>query len=289
MYTKYVEILAKHATHIFQEMTGTEVLSYKVKIDERVGDSIPLAHTVSYEHMEKSVQGQFVLGFANQAMATAVASALAEKMGLPPLGELDEIAADLLNEFMNTIVGRTISDWDRLGMPVRFSPPTVHMFSTVKMDEKMNTQAYVVILGLTFSHIILRVTFNETYPAHHEARRVLVVEDSAVIRNIIARTLQQFGYEVAPAENGRRAAALYQTFRPHLVLMDLVMPQMGGLEAMEAIRAFDPKARFIVLTSSARKDEVLTARKIGVMAYLIKPFNPDLLMREVNKAFGVGT
>ena len=112
-----------------------------------------------------------------------------------------------------------------------------------------------------------------------------MVEDSAVIRNIIAKTLEQYGFTVKQAEHGQRAQEIYPTFNPQLVLMDLVMPHMGGLEAMEGIRKMDPAARFIVLTSSARKDEVLAARSIGVAAYLIKPFNPELLMREVNKFF----
>ncbi|MFH1136105.1 MAG: response regulator [Pseudomonadota bacterium] len=285
MYTKYVEVLAKHAGNIFKEMTGAELLGTKVKIDERLGEVMPLAHAISYEHLEKDVKGQFILGFANTAMAVAVASALAEKLGLSPLEDLDEVAADLLNEFMNIIVGRTISEWDRMGMPVRFSPPTSLRFSTIKPDETWNAQSHVIIMSLTFSHIIFRVTFKEEDSREGEERRIMVVEDSAVIRNIIAKTLEQFRYKVMQADNGQRAVGLYPVFKPHLVLMDLVMPEMGGIEAMTEIKKNDEKASFIVLTSSSRRDQVLAAKKIGVKAYLIKPFNPDLLMRTVNGFF----
>ena len=285
MYTKYVEVMAKHATDIFKEMTGTEVLAHRVKRDERAGDTTQLAHTISYEHMDKPVKGQFVLGFVSEPIAIAVASALAEKVGLPPLTELDVVATDLLNEFMNTIVGRTISDWDRMGMPVRFSTPSSIKFSNVKIEMALDAQAYMVILSLTFSHIIFRLTFQEGDQGIPKGKRILVVEDSAVIRNIIAQTLEKNHIEVQQAENGRRAAEIYKDFHPHLVLMDLVMPEMGGFEAMESIRQYDPNASFIVLTSSSRRDEVLTAKKIGVRAYLIKPFKSALLLREVKKFF----
>lgn len=287
MYAKYVEVLARHATEIFSDMTGTEVLNTKVKIDERLGLSPPLSHLISYEHLEKAVKGHFILGFDNNDMAISVAAALAEKMGLPSIDDMDEIATDLLNEFMNTIVGRTISEWDHMGMPVKFSPPSSVKFSQVAVDESLVTNAYIIMLSLTFSHIIFRVTFSEENQLKDEDRRILVVEDSAVIRNIIARTLQQFRFNVQQAENGQRATELYPEFRPHLVLMDLVMPEMGGLEAISTIRKFDPNARFIVLTSSARRDQVLEAKKMKVLSYLIKPFNPDLLMKEVKKAFSV--
>ena len=284
MYAKYVDVLAQHAQLVFQEMTGTEILNVQVKIDERISGVEPMVHVIEYEHLEKKVNGSFVLGFASSAMTVSVASALAEKMGLEPVTEIDDIAADLIGEFLNTIVGRAISDWDRMGMPVRFSPPKFVKSTHLQQDVQVNSVSYVIILSLAFSHVIFHVSFSEESSVMGESKRILVVEDSAVIRNIIAKTLSQFQYEVAQAENGLRATQVYPKFQPHLVLMDLVMPEMGGMEAMESIRKTDPNAKFIVLTSSARKDEVLNAKKLGVLSYLIKPFNPDMLIREVNKA-----
>ena len=284
MYGKYVDVLAKHAQVVFQEMTGTEILNVQVKIDERFSGVEPMVHVIEYEHLEKKVKGNFVLGFASSAMTVAVASGLAEKMGLEPVTEIDDIAADLIGEFLNTIVGRAISDWDRMGMPVRFSPPKFMKSARLQQDDQVTSVSYVIILSLAFSHVIFHVSFSEESSVMGESKRILVVEDSAVIRNIIAKTLSQLQYEVAQAENGLRATQIYPEFHPHLVLMDLVMPEMGGMEAMESIRKTDPDAKFIVLTSSARKDEVLSAKKLGVLSYLIKPFNPDSLIREVNKA-----
>jgi two-component system chemotaxis response regulator CheY len=144
----------------------------------------------------------------------------------------------------------------------------------------------VVILSLNFSHVAFRVTFNEERKESMAIRRrILVTEDSAVIRTIIGRTLEKFGFEVAQAENGRRSVEVYREFRPHLVIMDLVMPEMGGLEAMTSILESDPHAKFIILTSTARRDQVLSAKKLGVRSYLIKPFQPEALMKAINQFF----
>lgn len=286
MFSEYVNVLAALTKTVFEEMTGTEVLSYEVKPEEHPAEMAPWVHVITYQHMNKGVKGQFILGFADEAMALAVSSALAEKVGLGPLSEMDDMAADVVNEFLNTIVGRTISEWDRMGMPVRFSPPQFLKSAKLETDDTHTTTSYVIILTLTFSKVIFRVTFSEEAKAVTEAKRVMVVEDSAVIRSIIAKTLEQFGFQTQTAENGKIAVEMYQEFKPDLTLMDLVMPEMGGLEAIRNIKISDKDAKFIILTSSARRDEVIEAKKLGVRSYLVKPFNPDLLMREVNKIFG---
>ena len=139
MFSEYVEVLARHAKVIFKQMTGTEVLGHKIKIDERQpADTLPLAHVIDYERIDNKIKGQFVLGFGNRVMAVSVAAALAEKMGLDPPEDMDAIAIDLLNEFLNIVVGRTISEWDRLGLPVRFSPPQIGYFGRSLLRTRSN-------------------------------------------------------------------------------------------------------------------------------------------------------
>ena len=287
MYDRYVEVLARHATDIFAEMTGTPVVDWKVRTEERFPEQEPFAYAIDYEHQETSVKGQFVLSFANKAMAVGVASALAKKMGLEPVTDLDEVGVDILNEFLNTIVGRTISDWDRMGMPVHFSPPTTFRVSPVRIGNSGGHTVYGVVLNLAYSQLILRVNFSEQ-PAAQRKKRIMLVEDSTAVRRLIAKTLEEHGYDVLQAENGRRATELYPVQRPDLLILDIVMPEMGGLEAMQAIRQQDAGARFIVLTSTSRREQVLTAKKLGVLAYIIKPFNPELLMKAIKKALPEG-
>ena len=110
-----------------------------------------------------------------------------------------------------------------------------------------------------------------------------MVKDSGVIRDIVSQTLTNAGFEVSQVGDGREGVDRCLQLKPDLVIMDLVMPNMGGLDAMAAIREVSPDAKFIVLTSSSRTDEVMTAKTIGVAAYLIKPFHGDALLKRVNQ------
>ena len=284
MYQKYVEILARTAASVFQEMTGTEVIGAKAKLDERAPEQIALAHVIEYSHINKPMEGRFILGFGSRATSIAVADSMARKMGLAPVEDLDDIAIDLLNEFFNVIVGQTISAWDRVGLSVTFGTPSLVRGATAAEAEAGEAEAYVIMLSLAFSHIIFRVTFRDKTPLVKELKRILVVEDSGVVRALLCSVLQKAGFDVRQAEDGMMAVEVHQEFNPHVTIMDLVMPRLGGLDAMLAIREHSPQARFIVLTSSARKDEVVTAKTIGVSAYLAKPFKPDALMKAINKA-----
>lgn len=109
-----------------------------------------------------------------------------------------------------------------------------------------------------------------------------MVEDSRVMRSIIVNTLTKAGSNVKEAENGLEAIAAHRNFRPHLTLMDINMPKMGGLDAIAHIRKAKSKAKFIILSSSSRKDEVLQAKAMNVLGYLLKPIQPGTLIEKIN-------
>jgi DNA-binding NarL/FixJ family response regulator len=102
--------------------------------------------------------------------------------------------------------------------------------------------------------------------------RVLSVDDHALLRDGIAALIAtQSDMElVAEALNGREAVELFRKHQPDVTLMDLQMPEMGGIDAMIAIRAEFPEARVIVLTTYAGDVQVLRAMKAGARAYLLK-------------------
>src|SRR5258708_8332071 len=80
--------------------------------------------------------------------------------------------------------------------------------------------------------------------------RVLVVEDNEMMRDVVARSLRLFGYVVATASQGKEALAQFDRFAPDLVITDLIMPEMDGLETTMAIRCLTPKKKFIVISRS---------------------------------------
>jgi len=116
--------------------------------------------------------------------------------------------------------------------------------------------------------------------------RVLVVDDHAVVREGLRTFLSlQDGIDVVgEAGDGREAVAVAERERPDVVLMDLVMPRLDGVQAMRELRARVPRARVIVLTSFLDDDRLLPAIRAGAAGYLLKNVEPSELARAVRAA-----
>jgi two-component system, chemotaxis family, chemotaxis protein CheY len=113
--------------------------------------------------------------------------------------------------------------------------------------------------------------------------KILVVGDAAFMRMRATKLLTEAGHEVIEAENGRMAVELYARERPDCVLMDITMPEMDGLEALEEIRKQDPSARIAMCTAMGQQPIVLDAIKRGARDFVIKPFQPDRVLAAVAK------
>ena len=116
-----------------------------------------------------------------------------------------------------------------------------------------------------------------------EPIRILIADDHAIVRRGL-RTLiaSEDGMEVAgEAADGAHAVALARALQPDVVLMDLVMPQLSGLEAIAQIVAHNPRARILVLTSFAEDDKVFPAIKAGALGYLLKDTSPEQLLQAI--------
>jgi two-component system chemotaxis response regulator CheY len=114
--------------------------------------------------------------------------------------------------------------------------------------------------------------------------RLLVVDDAMIMRKMIRDVAVSSGWEVAgEASNGVEAVALYQTLRPDLVTLDLVMPLMGGNEALRQIRAVDPEARVVVVTALDQKQTLMECIRDGAIDFIVKPFDRDRIANLLNK------
>jgi len=118
--------------------------------------------------------------------------------------------------------------------------------------------------------------------------RVLLVDDHAIVRDGIRSLLKtQPDIEVAgEASNGRDAVSLAESLRPDVVLMDLVMPGMDGIEAIRLIMEGQPDSRILVLTSFSAEDKVFPAIKAGAMGYLLKDCDSEELVRAIHQVQG---
>ncbi|HYH09615.1 MAG TPA: response regulator transcription factor [Thermoanaerobaculia bacterium] len=111
-------------------------------------------------------------------------------------------------------------------------------------------------------------------------RRILLVEDDPKTRSTVALYLQREGYDVATAEDGVTALELARERDPHLVVLDLMLPRMDGLEVCRALRESGHPA-IIMVTARSTEDDKLTGLDLGADDYVTKPFSPRELMARV--------
>ncbi len=117
--------------------------------------------------------------------------------------------------------------------------------------------------------------------------RVLVVDDHPVVRKGIRSLLaeEQDIQVVGEAVNGKEAVALAQELLPDVILMDLVMPEMNGIVAIQEIVQLIPDARILVMTSFAADDKVFPSIKAGALGYLLKDSDPEDLLRMIRQVY----
>lgn len=113
--------------------------------------------------------------------------------------------------------------------------------------------------------------------------KILVVDDAAFMRLRATKLLAEAGHTVFEAENGHQAVEAYARERPDAVLMDITMPEMDGLEALDAIRLADPAAKVVMLTAMGQQSIVMDAIKRGARDFIVKPFAPDRVLAAVVK------
>jgi NarL family two-component system response regulator LiaR len=115
--------------------------------------------------------------------------------------------------------------------------------------------------------------------------RVLIVDDHTIVRKGIRALLAEIeGIEVVgEADNGQEAIAQADTLHPDVILMDLAMPKMDGIEATRQIKASQPESRILVMTSFAADDKVFPAIKAGALGYLLKESAPEDLVQAIRQ------
>ncbi|MGH7419701.1 MAG: sigma-54-dependent transcriptional regulator [Candidatus Rokuibacteriota bacterium] len=114
--------------------------------------------------------------------------------------------------------------------------------------------------------------------------KILVVDDEAEIRSLLGAVLQSKGYEVVTADDGAAALQQIQREHPAVVLMDLSMPRMGGMDALPEIKRLDPEVPVIICTAHADLATAVRAMKLGAYDYLTKPFDVELLALTLERA-----
>ncbi len=119
------------------------------------------------------------------------------------------------------------------------------------------------------------------------AKNILICDDAAFMRMMIKDILTKNGYGIAgEAENGVVAVDKYNETKPDLVLMDITMPEMDGIQALKKIRENDPSALVIMCSAMGQQAMVIEAIQSGAKDFIVKPFQADRVLEAVKKVVG---
>ncbi|MFC0298148.1 response regulator [Geobacillus jurassicus] len=111
---------------------------------------------------------------------------------------------------------------------------------------------------------------------------VLIADDAKFMRVTLARILEKANHTVAgEAENGKEAVELYRRLRPDLVIMDITMPIMNGIEAVRAIKEIDPGAKIIICSALGQQRMVVEAIEAGAADFIVKPFEETRVLEAI--------
>ena len=115
-------------------------------------------------------------------------------------------------------------------------------------------------------------------------KRVLVVDDAAFMRLSLKTILERNGYEViGEAVNGNDAIEKFKILKPDIVTMDITMPDLDGIQALNEIIKFDPKANIIMLSAMGQEPKIREAVILGAKGFIIKPFKEEYLLKAISK------
>ncbi len=111
-----------------------------------------------------------------------------------------------------------------------------------------------------------------------EKKRLLVVDDALIMRAIIKDTARHAGWEIAgEAINGVEAVARYRELKPDLVTLDIVMPEMDGVEALRTIRQESPDAHVVMISAIDQRAKLSECIQLGAIDFVVKPFDKQRL------------
>lgn len=118
--------------------------------------------------------------------------------------------------------------------------------------------------------------------------KIILVDDLSFMRDAIRHILEKSNMDVlGEAENGREAVKMYMELGPDIVLMDITMPVMDGLESLERIRQYDPGAKVIMCSALGQQKYLIKAIQLGARDFILKPFQPERIISAITKATGI--
>ena len=115
-------------------------------------------------------------------------------------------------------------------------------------------------------------------------KKIMLVDDAAFMRMTIKNCLTKAGYtDLVEAGDGQQAVETYEKEHPDLVIMDITMPNMDGIQALQAIKSKDSGAKVVMCSAMGQEAMVAQAIQLGALDFIVKPFKPDRVLQTVKK------
>lgn len=209
----------------------------------------------------------------DQGLADVLVARWLADMGEVPSGT--EAATEALAELGNIFLGHMEGKFDELGLTGTISPP--QQAGEPPAEAKWRAPPLKIMLECGHGRIAIELYYlagaEGTDVVGKDPVTFLVVDDSPIIRRKLRNILEGNGYKVlGEAGDGVQALKLYRELSPDVVTLDLIMPSMGGLETLRALKQMDPEARVLMVSAMTSRKKVLEAARLGASHYIIKPF-----------------
>lgn len=118
-------------------------------------------------------------------------------------------------------------------------------------------------------------------------KKIMIVDDAAFMRMTIKNCLSGAGYtELVEAADGMLAVEEYQKSNPDLVIMDITMPNMDGIQALSALKQLDPNAKVVMCSAMGQEAMVVDAIRLGALDFIVKPFKPERIVETISRILG---
>lgn len=115
-------------------------------------------------------------------------------------------------------------------------------------------------------------------------KRIMIVDDASFMRMMIKDILTKHSYEIAgEASNGAEALEKYESFKPDMVILDITMPNMDGLQTLIGLKKIDPDAKVIMCSAMGQEAMVIDAIEAGALDFIVKPFQAERIIKAIQK------
>lgn len=195
----------------------------------------------------------------------------------------EELYLDGASEFMNTVFGLAIPKYMGQEETIKTYPPKkIETIKDANIPKKYSILQEVINTDYGSMSVFALESQNN---CNTSKKTALVVDDSLMIVTKMTSLLNELGHNVLVARNGEEAINLYKTEKPDFVTMDVNMPNIDGIEALQSIIAIDPDAKVVMITSDGQNSIMMQSFKEGALDYVLKPITIDKLKKVIGSIY----